>query len=148
MDVQDFASASQFLGSRSEKSLMYKTRLERVSDDEIILLHHSTAIIRYRRNEIELDTQGWWTPTTFSRINKYTPFRISSAGGSTEIWVGRSPLIFQKEMRFYDGMVITTDGVEWSLETAKENWDGPPSCEFHRRPDLMGINHGIYGYGY
>lgn len=110
--IQTYQQADAFLGrARSLSTGQRGTRVERVSDTVITVWYHDTPVVTYyrpgTRNRVAtIDTAGWKTPTTISRIQEYAPEGI-------EVWT--AGIEGEVEMVFLDD---ETNGVErWPLSS-------------------------------
>lgn len=78
-NVTDHASAVRELDGERSKQIGYQTWLRRNSDIEntISVVHHTTDIIDYYPDGgIALNTGGWDTSTTSSRMHRLTPCSV------------------------------------------------------------------------
>ena len=48
----------------------YKTVIRSLSGGQTEVIYYETAIVRFDDREIQLNTGGWWTATTMSRMNQ------------------------------------------------------------------------------
>ncbi len=66
--ISDLASALAFLGNRAARKLANNTIAER-SQDSVGIRLHGTIIVRFHRDAVELNSGGYRTVTTKSRMN-------------------------------------------------------------------------------
>lgn len=70
--MNTYREFDEFLGKRREKKLMYKTFAYRVDSTKIAIEHHNTRILIFHKNgDVVYKTDGWRSPTTKKRLNKY-----------------------------------------------------------------------------
>jgi hypothetical protein len=81
---------------------------------QIIVLHETEIIAKFKSGKIQVFTGGWKTPTTKSRIQEHTPVRITQIKG--EWYINGN-----KDIPFIEGMMFTEDGhpIGHSKSTAK-----------------------------
>lgn len=124
--MQSYTEADAQLTGRCKerRKIANNTWLERRGDDAIAVRLHQTDVVTYRADgSITLDTGGWFTVTTKERMNRFTPFGISSRRGEWQVAL-RNPLYrphFEGDYKlnpywlepvpYRDGM--TFDGTNW-----------------------------------
>lgn len=91
--VRDYATAKAWLNGRETATLCYATTVQKVDsmvesvrESVIEVVHHNTGIIRYHEDgTVEIQCQGWVSPTTATRLHGMTPpeVRVSSAKGGS-----------------------------------------------------------------
>jgi hypothetical protein len=69
------------------------TTIGRDSNGDYFVQYHATRVVQWNDKEITLDSGGWFTPTTCTRINQAAGqfnlnFHVSRHGG---IWTVRKP---------------------------------------------------------
>src|SRR5665811_890292 len=80
-EIRNFTDADVFLGSKKARKLANNTYVEApdYSDDIIGVRLHATVIVTYHRDgRIILNTGGWNTPTTASRLHQLVPLGVSA----------------------------------------------------------------------
>jgi hypothetical protein len=76
--ILSFQEASDILGNRSEKKLSGNTYLFRQGKDEFVIRFHGTNIVSiFRDGTYSLNTNGYRTFTTKSRLNEFSPASVS-----------------------------------------------------------------------
>jgi len=89
-EPRSYDEAEAFLDGRDSRKLAYATVVERLSPACIAIQHHKTNIIEFWvGGDIILNTGGWQTVTTKSRLNQFTPFTID--GSTKSGWTGQTP---------------------------------------------------------
>lgn len=77
--IKSYEQADAFLGRSDSLSTGQRgTRIVRESATKITVWYHDTPVVTYYQpgtntRVATIDTQGWKTPTTISRINEYAP---------------------------------------------------------------------------
>lgn len=103
--VQDYETASAFLGDAQSKTLCFATTLHRggtAGDPLIEVYHHNTAIIRYYASgEIVIRNAGYLTATTTTRLHGMTPREVCvsrAKGGSvtSPLYCGEQPYEWER----------------------------------------------------
>lgn len=90
------------LDGRDSRKLGNNTYLERIDADTVGIRLHRTYVVTLHDGRFSLDSGGWRTPTTKSRMNDYAPCRVVQERG--EWWV-----CFNGERhRFTDGITFST----------------------------------------
>lgn len=70
------------------KKIAYETRIRMDRDDNIIITHHWTDILKFSKNgSITINTGGWSSRSTKTRINSYTPHHIRMFSNKGELLV-------------------------------------------------------------
>lgn len=90
------------LGTRETRKLSNNTYLRKEGNVFIVKLHNTDIFKVFEDNTYELNTGGWQTVTTKSRLNEFTPARIHQCKG---IWY-----IGSDKIPFYDGIRINSSG--------------------------------------
>lgn len=127
--ITDYASAKGELDGTRYKVIAYKTALQD-HGGIISVVHHNTDIIDYYPDgDINLNTGGWDTTTTSSRMHRLTPrsVRVFIKGGITYV---ETPLRKAEPIGY--GVLLTAEEVaaDWcdhSSDAAK-HWDVCPVC--------------------
>jgi ATP-dependent RNA circularization protein (DNA/RNA ligase family) len=71
-----FKKAQEFLGNRQKKKLAHNTTI-RLEDGLVKIRYHNTDIVTITADDVyTLNNGGWSTPTTKTRLNKFSPARI------------------------------------------------------------------------
>ena len=96
-----FESCQAIIKNRPTKKLANNTYLAKKNEEYVVTLHHTDIIRINEKNEFVLNTGGWQSKTTKSRLNEYTKAGISQKGG---IW-------YISGIPFYDGIKINSDGI-------------------------------------
>lgn len=105
--MNSYADANAKLGSRSTRKLDYRTYLERRSNDSIAVRFWETDVVTYFADgTIALNSGGWRTPTTKSRINEYAPVNVWQEKGVWYIGAGWK----ERSYIFQDNVLIHADG--------------------------------------
>lgn len=108
--MRTYQEAAAFLGVKSDRPVLSirATRIIRRDDHSISLWYQSTPVVTWHDDgTATLDSGGWQTPTTKSRINDYTRARVWQQRGVWYVgssWEGQIPSLY------YDGMKIRDDG--------------------------------------
>jgi hypothetical protein len=106
--VHDFPSAEAFLGEREHRALCNNTVLHRLDADAIAVRLHETDVVTYHRDgTFTLNTGGWHTLTTMSRINDFTPVGINVYRESFVPYIGQHDSL---DVRWV-GRVELVDGI-------------------------------------
>ena len=75
--IDSFSDAAARLGGRDGMTLCNNTSLQRLSPTEIAVRLHGTYIVKYQdHGTVVLNTGGWATVTTKSRMNAVLPHSI------------------------------------------------------------------------
>jgi len=70
--LSSYAECDDYLGGKESRPLAYKVRLDRDGAD-ITVVHHTTAIVRYRPDgSVVLTGGGWRSATTKKHLNAYS----------------------------------------------------------------------------
>lgn len=89
-------------GRGGKKKLDHNTYLETIDKDTFGVRLHATVVVAIHRNgTYTLDSGGWQTPTTKSRINDYGPCNVYQSKG---IWY------LPNNQVFADGCIVDSDG--------------------------------------
>jgi hypothetical protein len=101
------------------KVIARNTKLIYLDDDLVGLRFHDTIIARYERNGVRIDTRdrhnptGWFTKTTWERIDEFTPARTFQHKGLRHIYVdpfvGNMPYR-GRSLLYAHGAYISPDG--------------------------------------
>lgn len=79
------------------KPLELNTRLVKLSDDCYGIQLYNTVVVQIQENGVYiLRTSGWYTRTTFKRINKYSPAKVFS----------RKKTIYCNQAEFQEGIQV------------------------------------------
>jgi hypothetical protein len=85
----DYDCLDRKLGNKDEIKIAGNTWLRRVDDVTIAYKYHRTDIVKVDiTGTITLDTDGWWTRTTFGRMNQIIHGRIHSVKGKVMLSTG------------------------------------------------------------
>jgi len=114
-----YTSAAAYLGKKTDRPAANNTRVQTRDGGKIAVRLHSTDIVTWSPDgSAVLNSGGWRTPTTKSRINDATPARLYQKGG---VWYHGDG------HPFADGDTINADGSRRvslaSPDTAKETRD-------------------------
>lgn len=127
-NVRDFESAAEFLKHGRDKNnrpLEYETRLVRRDEDQIAVKLFETDVVTYHADgSVTLDSGGWLTVTTKTRMNDYQ--NLARVWQEDGVWyVAAQPWRFgwdtgQADV-FADGVRIFPDGsVQYEGEAPRE----------------------------
>lgn len=77
--MENYKEALEYLNGRTKKNLKKtSTYLEKHPTEDIIyLFYHNTAVVTYKPEGFEVYTGGYYTVTTKSRINEFTPLEFN-----------------------------------------------------------------------
>jgi hypothetical protein len=89
------------------KPLANNTRLFKRGDDYVIRLHSTDIVLIHADGTYTLDSGGWRTLTTKSRMNDYTPATIAQERG---IWYVRNGSWDDPAAMYEDGMKVDANG--------------------------------------
>lgn len=103
--VFTYTEADQLLQGRNSKSrkLANNTYLLRGDGVFTIRLHATDIVTIHKNGTYTLNSGGWITLTTKSRLNEHAPVSISQRGG---VWYMADGSLF------YDGMTVGADGLD------------------------------------
>lgn len=101
------------------KTIARNTKLIYLDDDLVGLRFHDTIIARYERDGVCIDTRdrhnatGWFTVTTWNRIDSFTPARTFTENGLRHILV--DPMVSGrpyngKSLLYAHGALVSPDG--------------------------------------
>lgn len=119
MTIQTFTQAAEYLRNGRnpvERPLAHRTRIRWVDDETIAIRYQSTDVVTFHASgAITLSANGWYTLTTRSRIQEFSPFFLGRDSGglwTVRYWVSdeESP----REFPFADGMTLTPSGEGWT----------------------------------
>ena len=80
--MTNYTQAETKLNCRTSRKIANNTTLHRIDADSIAVQLHATNVVTYHRDgRIILNTGGWRTSTTKTRLNDYSPARISQRKG-------------------------------------------------------------------
>lgn len=100
-----FQKALNFLGKRQQKKLAHNTTI-RIEDGVVKIKYHATDIVVISPDDVfTLNTNGWSTPTTKTRLNKFSPARIYQQDFCWYIKAG------DKSLPFKDGTKVDVNGI-------------------------------------
>ena len=103
--LMSFFDWNQFLGKRTSKKLANNTYVEKIDSNTIGIRYHRTHVVQVRSDDTyRLTTNGWTTPTTKVRLNKYSPLNI---------WQKNFEWFYShngEDKSFYDGMIVDRAG--------------------------------------
>lgn len=95
-----YRTCVEMLGGRDRKKLAGNTYLVRMDDGSVVVLFHSTPILRYRADDTcVVSSGGYRTVTTKARLNDYGPVLLWAKKGAW--WWGLDGM----EMQFRDGVI-------------------------------------------
>lgn len=104
----NFVKANETLGKRDRKKVGNNTWMERLGNGSIAVILHSTAVVVIHPDgTFTLDSGGWQTVTTKSRINEFSPAGLFQKKGTWYVADGS----FDRLVEFYDGMKVRLGGV-------------------------------------
>lgn len=129
--MQSYPEADAQLTGRCKdrRKIANNTWLERRDDETIAVRLHQTDVVTYRADgSITLDTGGWFTVTTKDRMNRFTPFGVSSRRGEWQV-ASRNPDYdpdtYDPDTNPYWGDTVPyRDGMTWRAG----HWDGIPDA--------------------
>ena len=97
-----YANACDKLNGRGSRKVGNNTYLERIDSDTIgVRLHRTHVVTIHADGRYTLNSGGWRTVTTKSRINHYAPARVTQRAGE---WFVRHD---GDEVEFCDGMILS-----------------------------------------
>ena len=97
-----YKNACDKLNGRDSRKVGNNTYLERVNSETVgVRLHRTHVVLIYADGSYALNSGGWRTATTKSRINDYAPARLSQRRGEWFVQQGET------EVKFFDGMTLT-----------------------------------------
>ncbi len=105
--MRNYFAAQTFLGGRHERTVpgIRSTRVERITESAIALIYHGTRVVTYLNNgTFVLQSGGWHTNTTKTRINDYSPARVYQRNFNWYIMTKGGPV------GFFDGMIVDANG--------------------------------------
>lgn len=97
------------------KTIARNTKLVYLDEQSIALEFHKTFIARYERDHVVIDTrdrrkpQGWFTVTTWNRIDQFTPARTSVDNGLRHIVMDPAAGWGSSQL-FAHGAIVSPDG--------------------------------------
>jgi hypothetical protein len=104
---RSYREASERLGSRDTLNIGWHTTLERRGEDRIAVKYHATDVVIYVSDgSVILDSGGWKTQTTKTRMNDYSPLGVRSEKGVWRVSKGYN----QPSVLYRDGMSIGPRG--------------------------------------
>jgi hypothetical protein len=91
--IRSYEEAALFLGDRNERDTGQRgTSVLRLTPTEIAVRYHNTDVVIYHHpvtgKVATIDSGGWSSPTTVSRINEYCPEGWTAEADTTGIWFG------------------------------------------------------------
>jgi len=107
---QDF---KDYLGNKADRPLCNNTRVQSRPDDSIAVKLHNTDVVTFHPDgRVVLDSGGWRTVTTKSRINEYTTVRLYQ---DKSIWyiaphAGDGSLDWDNPIVYADGITLNPGG--------------------------------------
>jgi hypothetical protein len=97
-----YASACDKLNGRDSRKVGNNTYLERINSETVaVRLHRTHVVTIHADGSYTLNSGGWRTVTTKSRINDYAPARVTQRAGEWFVTLGGI------EVDFRDGMTLT-----------------------------------------
>lgn len=127
--ISSYAEAEKACTSRGKpaarRKLANNTWVERRDAGFAVRLHDTDVVTYYPDGSIRLDTGGWRTVTTKERINRFSPFGISSVKGVWTVFTGVGTAStrrvesrwgdyniteYGEQPLFSDGMTLVPDG--------------------------------------
>jgi hypothetical protein len=104
---KSYREANERLGSRDSLNIGWHTTLERRGEDQIAVKYHATDVVIYDSDgSVTLDSGGWKTQTTKTRMNDYSPLGVRSVKGVWRVGKGYNG----PSVAFRDGMSIGPRG--------------------------------------
>lgn len=102
-----FNNAMNFLNGRTKRKLKANTYAELLSPGCVAIRYHNTDILKiYSSGLFELNTDGWNTISTRSRLNEL----MGKFGSSGKVYVTKGFLHYVQpqggKIEFFDGMLI------------------------------------------
>lgn len=110
-EVRSYEAALAYLGGKDQKKIGLNTYLIRpamMEHDYIAVRLHVTSIIIYHRSGlVHVNSGGWLTSTTKSRINDFLPdpFRVSQTAFEWTLYNYKT----QETWEFKDGMEVPSE---------------------------------------
>lgn len=104
-----YSEAQSFLGTRTSKVIQGKkaTKVIRLSKDEIALVYHKTNVVTWNKNgDVTLDSGGYDTSTTKSRMNAGSHFYIYQSRHKWFVSALVEGYGFPQDLVFKDGMTF------------------------------------------
>lgn len=96
-----YTTACDKLNGRDTKKVANNTYLERIDSETIgVRLHRTHVVTIHADGSYRLNSGGWRTVTTKSRINDFAPVRLSQRRGEWYVEHGGGEVLFR------DGMEI------------------------------------------
>jgi len=101
-----YHDAAEYLGRKTSRPLPGpSTRIERRDDDRIAVRYHQTDVVTYHDDgRIVLDSGGYQTATTKTRINDYAP---------VSLWQRRGNWFLNDGEPFADGVTLTNGAITY-----------------------------------
>lgn len=119
-DVRDYASAAARLGTRDRVKVANNTYLERRDEFTIAVHYHATDVVTFHADgRIILQSGGWYTYTTKTRLGHFSPVSVRSIRGRWHVQHGprRNPNTGRWEDDSPGPMVPYVDGMDVGAET-------------------------------
>ena len=96
-----FSEAVKKLNGRESRKVGNNTYLERIDFDTVgVRLHRAHVVTITRSGEYVLNSNGWRTTTTKSRMNDFCPARVSQKRGEWFVEYGG------KTIPYFDGIAV------------------------------------------
>lgn len=103
-----FGKANELLANRDRKKIANNTYLERLPSGSIgVKLHATYVVVIHADGTYTLNSGGWRTVTTKSRINQFSPAYVYQDDGEWYVNDGG----FGNRVAFEDGMRVRPGGV-------------------------------------
>ena len=100
--MNNFKQAEAKLNGKMQRKIANNTYLVEIDAHAIAVRLHATNVVTYHRDgRIILNTGGWRTSTTKTRLNDYSPARISQRKGE---WFAH---FNGEEHEFFNGMDVS-----------------------------------------
>lgn len=99
--MRDYQEALQKLNGKMKRKLKNNTWLEEKENGDIAVRLHRTDVVTFKRDgAIVLDSGGWKSLTTKSRLNEFSPFSIWQKEGDWYIKING------KAVNYDDGIIV------------------------------------------
>ena len=102
-DAEQLYSKARTIKGIRRKRLERNTYLYKEDDTFQVKLHNTFIVTIFPDNSCILNSDGWFTPTTKDRINRFSPDNISLSQ-KNRVWY------LDDGSEFFDGVIVASDG--------------------------------------
>lgn len=108
---QTYSAARAFLGDRYSRNAGNNTEVVERGEDIAVRLHSTDVLTFHPDGSVTLNTGGYYTVTTKDRINRFSPWWLTSVYQRDHEWYVVINRKWDAPLDFVDGMTVDPDGL-------------------------------------